>query len=67
MSSTELTIEAVELSDGMLGLIDAYGMRAALDARDLHRKVASESPPPELGLVSADTDTSEGVRPRATG
>jgi len=67
MSSTELTIEAVELGEGMLGLIGAYGMHAALDLRDLQPKGASESSPPELGLASSSTNTSEGARPRATG
>jgi hypothetical protein len=67
MSSTELTPETVELSEGMLGLIGAYGMNAALDVRDLHLQGASESPPPERALASADTSASEGVRPRPTG
>ena len=67
MSSTELTPENVELSEGMLGLIGAYGMNAAIDVRDLHPKGASESPPPERALASADTSASEGVLPRATG
>jgi len=63
MSSTELTNEAVELGEGMLGLIGAYGMHAALDIRDLQLTAAAKSPPPEPGLASADTDTSEAVRP----
>jgi hypothetical protein len=65
-SGAELTTEAVELSEGMLGIIGAYGMHAALDVRDLYRKAASESPPAEHSLAAADTSTSEGVRPRAT-
>jgi hypothetical protein len=67
MSSTELTPETVELSEGMLGLIGAYGMNAGLDVRDLHLQGASESPPAERALASADTSASEGVRPRPTG
>jgi hypothetical protein len=67
MSSAELTTEAVELSEGMLGLIGAYGMHTGLDVRDLYLKAASESPPPECSLASADSNTGEGVRPRATG
>jgi hypothetical protein len=65
MSGAEHTTETVELSEGMLGLIGAYGMHAALDVRDLYLKASSE--PPERGRASADTHTSEGVRPRATG
>ena len=66
MSSTELTPETVELSEGMLGLIGAYGMHAALDVRALRPNVVPESPP-ERSLASADTYAGEGVRPRATG
>ena len=66
MSSTELASETVELSKGMLGIIGAYGMHAAIDVRDLYPKIAAESPPPEPSLVSADTDTSEGVPPTAS-
>ena len=66
MSSAEPTTETVELSEGMLGLIGAYGMHAALDVRDLYAKAASQSPPPERSLPSADTFSSEVVRPGAT-
>ena len=52
MTSAELTTESVELSDGMLGIIGAYGMRAALDVRDLGRKTASESASTEHGLAA---------------
>ena len=65
MSSTELTTEAVQLSKGMLGLIGAYGMNAALDVRDLGLRAASQSTPPEPGRASADTG--EGVHARASG
>jgi hypothetical protein len=43
MSSVELTTERSELSGGILGIIHAYGMRTAIDVRDLYRKPASES------------------------
>ena len=66
-SSAELTTEAVELGEGMLGIIGAYGMRPGVDVRDLYLKVASESPTQERTLASADRETSEAVRPRATG
>jgi len=66
MSSTELMIEPVELGAGMLGLIGAYAMHAALDVRDLHLKRAPESSPPQPGLAPAETTTLEGLRPRAT-
>ena len=65
MSSGELSTEIVELSEGMLRIIGAYGMHAGADVRDLHLK-ASQSPPPERPLTPADGDTNEGVSPTAT-
>ena len=66
MSSGELSTETVELSEGMLGIIGAYGMHAGADVRDLYLKAASQSPLPERTLAPADGDTNEGVRPTAT-
>ena len=66
-SSAELPTEAVELSEGMLRIIGAYGVHGGAGVRDLSVKAASQSPPPEPTLVYADDDTSEGARPRATG
>jgi hypothetical protein len=66
MSSTELTTEAVELGEGMLGLIGAYGMHAVLDVRDLQPKTTSKSSPRKRGPASTDTDTGEDVRQSAT-
>ena len=45
MSSQELMTESVELSEAMLGIIGAYGMRSALEVRDLDPR--AESTPPE--------------------
>ena len=66
-SSAELTTEAVELSEGMLRIIGAYGMHGGADVRDLSMKAASQSPPPERIFATADGETTEGARPRATG
>jgi hypothetical protein len=65
MSSPELMTESVELSDGMLGIIGAYGMRSALDVRDLYPKAGS--PPPERSLVSVAVGHSGDVRPKVNG
>ena len=65
MARAELTTESVELSDGMLGIIGAYGMRAALDVRDLYRKTACESASTEHRLASADIHASAGAAPKA--
>ena len=58
MTSGERTTENAELSGNVLGLIGAYRMGAALDARDLYLKSAPKPPP-------AEGDTSDGVSPRA--
>ena len=42
-SNVELATEAVELSEGMLGIIGAYGMPAGADVRDVQLKAASPS------------------------
>ena len=66
MSSTELTTEAVELGEGMLGLIGAYGMHAALDVHDLQPKTTAKSSKRKRAPASTDTDTGEDVRPTPT-
>jgi|SoiMethySBSTD1v2_1073268.scaffolds.fasta_scaffold1188621_1 hypothetical protein len=51
-SRVELEDEAEELSEGMLGIIGAYGMAAGAEVRVVPLKAAS--PPPERVLVPAD-------------
>jgi hypothetical protein len=66
VTGTELTIEPVALSDGMLGIIGAYGMHAALDVRDVrdvHRKTASDSASTERRPATADTQATTGSIP----
>ena len=55
MTSGERTTENEELSRNVLGLIGAYRMGGALDARNLYLKNAPKAPPP------ADGDISDGV------
>ena len=50
MTSHEVTTESVQLSQGMLGIIGAYGMHSALDVRDLDRRTAGESAAREHAL-----------------
>jgi hypothetical protein len=59
MASGERTTENEELSGNVLGLIGAYRMGGALDARDLYLKSAPKAPPP------AEGDISDGVSPVA--
>lgn len=61
VSSSELTTESVQLSDGMLGIIGAYGMRSAFEVRDLYPKAES---PSEGSIPSVAADTSRGLRPK---
>jgi len=63
MAGTELTTETVELSDGILGIIGAYGMHAALDVRDLYWKSASESA--VRRPATADAHATTGSTPMA--
>ena len=56
MTSVECTIESVQLSEGMLGIIGAYGIHSALDVRDLDRRTARESAAREHRLATADTN-----------
>ena len=53
--------EIEELSGSVLGIISAYGMGAALDARDLNLKTASADPPPEHVLVPDEGYIRDGV------
>lgn len=46
MTGVEHTTESDELSERVLEVIGAYGMGAALDARDLHLKGDRDAPPP---------------------
>jgi hypothetical protein len=58
VTSAESTTENEELSGSVLGLIDAYRMGAALDARDLYpRKTAPEASPTERTLVPDERGT----------
>ena len=57
--SGERTTENEELSGNVLGLIGAYRMGAALDARDLYLKSAHKAPP------AAQGDIGDGVSPLA--
>ncbi len=59
MTSGERTTKDEELSGNVLGLIGAYRMGGALDARDLYLKSAPKSPP------GAQGDISDGVSPLA--
>jgi hypothetical protein len=49
----------------MLGIIGAYGMHAALDVRDVHRKTASDSAATERRPATADTHATTGSIPVA--
>jgi hypothetical protein len=62
MSSVELTTERSELSGGILGIIGAYGMQAALDVRDLYRKPTSESSVGRGPLATGEESASAFVR-----
>lgn len=53
--------EIEELSGSVLGIISAYGMGAALDARDLNLKTAPGAPPPEHVLVPDGGYIKDGV------
>jgi hypothetical protein len=66
-SSEGLAAEAVELSEGMLGIIGAYGMAARADVGNVQLKAAKPSPARERVLVSAAGNTSAGLRTRADG
>lgn len=66
-SNEELAAEAVELSEGMLGIIGAYGMAARADVGNVQLKAAKPSPARERVLVSAAGNTSAGLRTRADG
>jgi hypothetical protein len=59
MTSGERMTENEELSGNVLGLIGAYRMGAALDARDLYLKSAPKAP------LAAEGDISGGVSPLA--
>jgi hypothetical protein len=54
MTSVEVTTESAQLSDGMLGIIGAYGMHGALDVHDLYGKTARESASAEDRLATAE-------------
>lgn len=58
MTGAEPSTETEELSGSVLASISAYAMGAALDARDLYRKTASEAAPsvvaPANGCISDD-------------
>jgi hypothetical protein len=62
VSSPELMTESVELSEGMLGIIGAYGMRSALDVRDLR---ADAERPPERSIPSVAVEERGEGRPKA--
>jgi hypothetical protein len=66
MTSDEVTTESVQLSQGMLGIIGAYGMHSALDVRDLDRRTARESAAREHGLPSADGYASASAAAQAS-
>ena len=53
--------EIEELSGRVLGIIDAYEMGAALEARDLDLKTAPAAPPPEPVLVPGEGTITDGV------
>ena len=63
-SSVEFAAEAVELSEGMLGIIGAYGMAAGPDVRPVQLKAAE--PSRKRVLVSADARLAANV-PAASG
>jgi hypothetical protein len=63
-SSVELGAAAVELSEGILRIIGAYGIAAGGDVRVIQPKAAT--PPRERVLVSADARLASNV-PAATG
>lgn len=46
MTAGEHTTESEELSGRVLGVISAYGMGAALEARDLYPKADQDAPSP---------------------
>ena len=61
MTSAETAAENEQLSTSVLGIIDAYGIGAAIDAKDLcPRKTAPEAPPPERAFVPAEGSISAG-------
>ena len=59
MTSGERTTENEELGGNVLGLIGAYRMGGALDARDLYLKNAPK------GRAPVEGDISDGVSPLA--
>ena len=64
MTSVEVTTEGVQLSEGMLGIIGAYGMHSALDVRNLDRRTARESAASEH--ATADSHASASVPSKAS-
>ena len=66
MTSHDVTTESVQLSEGMLGIIGAYGMHAALDVRDLDRRTARGPAAREHGAATDDGHASASVPAQAS-
>ena len=70
MTGGEHTTESEQLSGRVLGVIGAYGMGAALDARDLYLKSDQDAPPPVVpahGVRSHDVRQVAGPKRRTVG
>ena len=66
MTSDEVTTESVQLSQGMLGIIGAYGMHSADDVRDLDRRTARGSAAGEHEPATADSYANGSVPAQAS-
>jgi hypothetical protein len=63
MTGGEHTTESHELSERVLEVIGAYGMGAALDARNLHLKRGRDAPPPVASAHGVGSHPRQAVGP----